>query len=626
MESKIFLKKNYNPYKDICWKNNVPYYIFVEILYIIENKKCGRNEIIHILSNFFKSIIINNIYDLIPIIYLLNGKITPEYKGLELSIGKYTIINCISELTKISIDKIEKDILKIGDIGLIVNTNIFDMIKLNGKKYSVKEVYDILYELQKINGKNSNIKKREIIKNLILKCSKIEICYLLRFLSTRKLKVGFGEQIILNSLAQSYFDLNNNNLSLKNVNEILKQSYNQCSNYDNFIEILSLNKNVDDLLLKKCKIIPGIPLKPMLSTPCKSINDVLNIFNNKEFTCEYKYDGERAQIHIIDNKTINIFSRRLENNTNKFYEICDLIRNKVIKNKNIESAILDSEIVAFDNKKKIILPFQELIKRKKKNIDKENNINVCVFVFDLIYLNKKSLLSDTLLMRREKLFENFNMVIDKFMFAKFLNIKNRSKLEEIEKFFNESLKFGCEGLMFKILKDEQKFQYEIAKRGLRWLKLKKDYISNFSDTFDLVVIGGYLGKGKRTNLYGSYLLACYNEENDCFESITKVGSGFSDEQLKKHYNDFQKIKIDNNVNYKIGKIDLPNHFFKPKIVWEIAAADLTISSKYMAGYQKFKKGISLRAPRFISERKDKLPVDATTSDQIIKFYNKQFKK
>ena len=453
-----------------------------------------------------------------------------------------------------------------------------------------------------------------MIKGLLVSCDAIEARYLMRSLAG-KLRNGLGELSILTALAHACAttpptltpdepividkfkklrvnDVDEMKKQLEEAAVAVKQAYHQCPNYERVIEAIIKHglKNLED----HCKVTPGVPLKPMLAYPTKGIQDVLKRFENIEFTCEYKYDGERAQIHVLDDGSVQIYSRNSENNTGKYPDVIENLREILHLKKEkkqeekeedkdrpkVTSAIIDSEIVAYDSETKVIKPFQELSTRKRKDVNAaEIKIHVCIFAFDLIYLNGESLINESLRKRRETLYEYFPKVESKLMFAENMNSSN---LEAIQEFLDKSIKDGCEGLMLKTLDTEA--HYEISKRSHNWLKLKKDYLEGVGDTLDLVVIGGYLGTGKRTGVYGGYLLACYDEANEEYQTICKLGTGLKDDDLARQFESLSKIKIDKPKSYYRfnDSLEQPDHWFEAEQVWEIKCADFSLSPVHTA--------------------------------------------
>lgn len=214
-----------------------------------------------------------------------------------------------------------------------------------------------------------------------------------------------------------------------------------------------------------------------------------------------------------------VYSRNSENMSQKYPDIVEKM--KTAPAPGVTSFVVDAEAVAWDRKRKCILPFQVLSTRKRKDVSTENiEVQVCIFAFDLLYLNGESLLKHPFSERRRLLHSSFIEVEDDFMFAKY---NNANSVEQIETFLDESIKGNCEGLMVKTLDAES--TYEPSRRSRNWLKVKKDYLAGCGDSLDLVVVGAYYGRGKRTGVYGGFLLACYDNDKDEYQTICKVIQG-----------------------------------------------------------------------------------------------------
>ena len=232
----------------------------------------------------------------------------------------------------------------------------------------------------------------------------------------------------------------------------------------------------------------------------------------------------------------------------------------------------------------------------------------------------------TLRERRELLRGAFSEVESEFCFAQY---GNTNELEEIQILLDESVKASCEGLMVKML-DSAESSYEPSKRSQNWLKVKKDYLSGVGDSLDLVVLGAYYGKGKRTSVYGAFLLACYNSSKQIYETVCNIGTGFSEAILEELHSKLSESTIDKpKPFYSHSQVpkDQPDVWFEPRFVWEVKTADLTLSPRYKAGADALNdasgKGISLRFPRFIKQRDDKKTEEATGSRMVVEMYQKQ---
>ena len=370
------------------------------------------------------------------------------------------------------------------------------------------------------------------------------------------------------------------------------------------------------------QLTPGVPVKAMLAKPTKGIAEVLERFAGRLFTLEYKYDGERAQIHVKPDGSVAIFSRNSENNTQKFP---DLIARLPAAFVDVRDCILDCEVVAYDRATDKILPFQILSTRKRKAVGTEDvTVQVCIYAFDLLFLNGRSLLREPFAARRALMNAHFRAVPAEFMFA---THKDSADPEDISLFLNEAIQQSCEGLMVKTLEVEA--TYEPDRRSHNWLKVKKDYLEGVGDTLDLVPIGGYHGKGKRTGVYGAYLMACYDPDSEEYQSICKIGTGFSDEQLESLATSLNEKRVDSApVYYKYPEQLACDVWFSPAQVWEVLAADLSISPAHKAacGRVDETRGIALRFPRLVRVRDDKGPEDATSAEQVAELYQNQANK
>ncbi|XP_040398529.1 DNA ligase 1 [Cygnus olor] len=405
---------------------------------------------------------------------------------------------------------------------------------------------------------------------------------------------------------------------LEEQSRILKQTFCELPDYAAIVPVL-LEHGLEQLP-QHCGITPGVPLKPMLAQPARGVGELLKRFEEAAFTCEYKYDGERAQIHVLENGAVFIYSRNQENTTAKYPDLVDRIP-KVLK-PGVRSCILDAEAVAWDRTTRQIQPFQVLMTRKRKDVDAAAiKVQVCLYAFDLLYLNGEPLVRQPLAARRKLLRQSFEEVEGEFVFATAADTRSA---EEVSDFLDKAIKASCEGLMVKTL--EVDATYEIAKRSHKWLKLKKDYLDGLGDTLDLVVIGAYLGKGKRAGIYGGFLLACYDEESEEYQSICKIGTGFTEESLEKHYGFLKEhVLAQPRPYYRWDSGAAPDRWLAAVQVWEVKCGDLSISPVYRAavGLVDEEKGISLRFPRFLRVREDKKPEEATSSTQVAELYKKQ---
>ncbi|KAJ5212437.1 DNA ligase [Penicillium cinerascens] len=658
-----------DPYPD--WKagDPVPYAALCTTFSKIE-MTTKRLEILAHCSLFLQQVLRLTPNDLLPTVQLMINKLAADYAGIELGIGESLIMKAIGECTGRSLAVIKTDQHEIGDLGLVAaksRSNQPTMFK--PKALTVRGVHEGLLGIAKVQGHGSQDKKISGIKKLLSaadaatagkgskgvditkdKGGPSEAKFIVRFLEG-KLRLGLAEKTVLVALAQAIIRHEaavdgKKDLSLERMAEgeaILKQVYSELPSYEVIIPAMLEHGlfNLRDV----CKLQPGIPLKPMLANPTKSITEVLDRFEGKEFTCEYKYDGERAQIHFVAPDNIHkypestatlqkdskgyaaIFSRNSEDLSKKYPDILAKLGSWV--KDDVKSFVLDCETVAWDTVNKKVLPFQQLMTRKRKDVKADEvTVKVCVFAFDLLFFNDEPCVKKSLRERRELLHNSFRPTEGEFQFAQF---GDTNVLDEIQNLLEDSVKASCEGLMVKML-DTHESGYEPSKRSRNWLKVKKDYLAGVGDSLDLVVLGAYYGRGKRTSVYGAFLLAAHNPNNDTYETICNIGTGFSEAILEEFHKALTPLVIDRPKPFythsNVPK-DQPDVWFEPQLVWEVKTADLTLSPRYKAAADEFEgttgggKGVSLRFPRFIKSRDDKKPEQATTTRAVAEMYRKQ---
>ncbi|KAL3488572.1 hypothetical protein BJX62DRAFT_227228 [Aspergillus germanicus] len=654
-----------DPYPD--WKPGepVPYAALCTTFSLIE-MTTKRLQILAHCSLFLRQVLRLTPKDFLPTVQLMINKLAADYAGIELGIGESLIMKAIGESTGRSLSVIKADQHEIGDLGLVAaksRSNQPTMFK--PKPLTVRGVHEGLLAIAKVQGHGSQDKKVSGIKKLLSaadaattgkgskgiditkdKGGPSEAKFLIRFLEG-KLRLGLAEKTVLVALAQAVVaheaalkgEKTPSTEKLAEGEAILKTVYSELPAYEVIIPALLEHGLVN--LGQHCKLQPGIPIKPMLAKPTKSITEVLDRFEGKDFTCEYKYDGERAQIHYVapehmkkypgaqltlEKKDVGltaIFSRNSEDLSKKYPDVLEKLKTWI--KPGVGSFVLDCETVAWDTVNKKVLPFQQLMTRKRKDVKAEDvKVKVCVFAFDLLFLNDEPAVKKSLRERRELLHESFQAVEGEFQFAQY---GDTNDLDEIQNLLDDSVKASCEGLMVKML-DTEESGYEPSKRSRNWLKVKKDYLSGVGDSLDLVVLGAYYGRGKRTSVYGAFLLAAYNPNTQTYETICNIGTGFSDEVLKEFHETLSPLVIDRAkpfYSHSTVPKDQPDVWLEPHLVWEVKTADLTLSPRYKAAADEFvgAKGVSLRFPRFIKSRDDKKPEQATTTKAVAEMYRKQ---
>ena len=576
--------------------------IVAEIFEKMENTT-KRIELTNILVELLKKIpkkIIPNA------VYLLQGIIRPNFEGVELGIAEKLAIHAISKSSGLPIKKIENDYRNEGDLGLTVS----NMLKLKTQttftteKITLERVYETLFKIAKLEGKGSQDLKIKYISSLLNDATPVEAKFLLKIL-LGTLRLGIAENTIMDALAIAF-------TGKKENREQIENAYNVSSDLGK-VSLIIATQGMDEI--KKFQISLFNPIRPMLADRIKSEKDAIGKMPDV-FAAEYKLDGERVQIHKHANKII-LFSRRLENIT-QYYP--DIVEN-VGKSLNVNEGIFEAEIVPINENTGEFLPFQELMHRRRKHKLEQAVLQypITVNFFDVLYFDKKNCL-DLSYSERRKILEQS---VDENKLAKLVPVLLVKNENDIQDFLENSINAGCEGLMLKTLTAP----YRAGTRGSNWLKLKREYRNELGDSLDLVVIGAYFGRGRRTGLYGTLLLGTYNPEKDNFPSICKVGTGFTDESLDQLFQILSN-KVTLKKNSRIVSEMEADVWFEPELVLEIVASEITLSPIHKTGLDLIRKdtGFALRFPKFTGKiRYEKAVEDASTDDEVLTLYKGQSK-
>lgn len=635
------------------WKtgSSIPYLALCNTFEQIE-QITSRLAIQELLTDLFRQVLMLTPKDMYDLIYLSSNSVAPAYECIELGIGDAILIKAIGEAYGTNPSMIRQQYQQEGDLGTVAKVSKGKQRTLGfgatPKSLLAKEVLAVLREIANTTGTNSQKYKVDKIKKLLVRAQGPEAKYIIRALQG-KLRIGLAQSTVLISLAHAFTlsppsTLNEestyskddmpqeaneyanakhgSSAKLEAAVQIIKKAYSEVPSYDAILDA-ALSSPLHHLHVV-CTLTPGIPVAPMLAKPTKSIQEVLKRLNGQRFTCEFKYDGERAQVHMLSDGTTRVFSRNLLDTSDKYPEVPIYVKEAC--HECVKSFVMDTEVVAFNPVTGKLVPFQILSTRKKSEESAETaKVQVICQAFDLMYLNGQSLLNKTLYERRDLLRAHFSAVESKFQFAVSLDHVEDGDTTMLEEFLETAVKGQCEGLMVKTL-DSDAF-YEPSRRSLNWLKLKKDYLEGLGDSVDLVPLGAYNGRGKRTGYYGAYLLACFDPDTEEFQSVCKIGTGFSDDDLKTLHDLFQEHIIPQKHNQYISSDTLDcDVWFDPVQVWEVKAADLSKSSTHKGALGKLGeagRGIGLRFPRFERLRPDKKPEQATTSEQILEMYYNQ---
>jgi len=563
-----------------------------------------RLEMTDILTDLFKIADSGNID---KIIYMTQGKIHPDWKGEpEIGMAEKMVKETLIRVTGLKKAKVESLVQNLGDIGLAAEEAMANKTQSGffSRQLTVVDIYNGLDNIAKRQGTGSSKQKMDLLGSLMTNSSPMGARYLSRMVEG-KLRLGIGDMTILDALAQAF-------TGSKDKRPELERAYNLSSDLG-AVAIALVDDGLDGIL--NFKIRAGAPIRVMAAQRLSNAEEIIEKLGG-QCSAEYKLDGERFQIHK-DGDVVNIFSRRLENITHMYPDAVKL----TIEHIKVDQAIIEGEAVAYNPDNGDDMPFQTLMQRRRKYKIEEMmaKIPVRVYLFDCLYDGE-----DLTLKPYPHRIERLDTITDPTDEFKPVERLETSDPEELDRFFQQSLAEGTEGLIVKSTSDES--IYRAGARSWLWVKLKRSYQSKMQDHVDLAVVGAFYGRGRRAGNYGALLVAAYDPSDDKFKTVCKVGTGFTDENLEEmpaHLDQYQ-------VDVKPANVDSlleAEVWFDPIVVMEVLGDEITASPLHLAAFGEIRKdaGLAIRFPRFTRWREDKSANEVTQVGEILDMYNAQLK-
>jgi DNA ligase-1 len=543
------------------------------------------------------------------VVYLTQGKLYPDFVGIEIGIAEKLAVRAVAKATGHGEKEIEEDLKKTGDLGKTAQKFLEEkaQVQLFREPLIVEKVYGTLDKMAKATGAGSMDLKINLLAGLLANAASKEAKFIVRTV-TGQLRLGIADMTVLDALAIAY-------AGGKEAREHVERAYNISADLGRVARAV-VEKGVKGV--KRFEVSLGEPIRPMLAERLGSPEEILEKLGGK-CIAEYKYDGERIQAHKKGDR-ITLFSRRLEDITGQYPDGSELFRKYV----RAKDAIIEAEVVAIDPDTGEMKPFQELMHRRRKYGIKKamEEYPVSLFMFDALYVDGRDLTLESYPVRH-KILEKIIEQADRVKVAEYLITDNP---DELERFFEKAVEDGCEGLICKSVNEDA--VYQAGARGWLWIKYKRDYKSEMTDTVDLVVVGAFYGRGKRAGTYGALLLAAYDPDEDSFKTVTKCGTGFTDEELKKLPGMMEKHRIPHR-HPRVQSTLEADVWFEPTVVIETIGAEITLSPIHTCAMDVIRKesGLAIRFPRFTGNyRLDKSAEDATTVNEIVQMYRSQLKK
>jgi DNA ligase 1 len=534
--------------------------------------------------------------------YLCQGLIAPEFAGVDLGLAEKLAVRAVATVTGTGPEQVAARVREAGDLGLAAERLLAAVAAGRPASLQVSEVVDALHQIAEAAGPGSQGHKLDLLAGLLARTTPLEARYLLR-LVTGGLRLGIGTPTILDALAQAH-------AGGRAARPVLERAYNICCDLG-LVAATLISGGLT--AVEQLQVRPGSPVRAMLA---QRLSDPVEILAKLGGRCaaEYKYDGVRVQAHKTADGAIELFTRRLERVSTQFPDVVELLRAGL----GPAEAIVEGEVVAYDPAAGELRPFGEVMFRRRKYgiAEAVRDVPVGLFCFELLFADGQDLTQLPYPQRRAALAAAVTLSPQ----LRLTTATPVATSSDLETAFGQAVTDGCEGLVCKSVSPAS--GYQAGARGWLWIKLKRDYRTELSDTVDLAVVGAFAGRGRRRGLYGALLLAAYDPDADLFRAVTKCGTGFSDADLAALPARLAPLARPERPA-RVDARQQPDVWFEPGLVLEILSAELTLSPTYTAGWGQIKAdaGLAMRFPRFTGRwRDDKAPEDATTTGELIGLY------
>jgi DNA ligase 1 len=541
--------------------------------------------------------------DLLPTVcYLCQGLIAPEFAGVDLGLAEKLAVRAVAATTGTRPEQVAASVRETGDLGQAAEQLLTVTAAGRPARLEVAAVVATLHEIAEAEGPGSQGRKLDLLAGLLGQATPLESRYLLR-LVTGNLRLGIGTPTILDALAQVH-------AGGRAARPVLERAYNICCDLG-LVAATLVGGGV--AAVEQVQVRPGSPVRAMLAQRLSDAAEILAKLGG-QCAAEYKYDGVRVQAHRTADGTIELFTRRLERVAVQFPDVVELLAAGL----GPREAIVEGEVVAFDPAAGELRPFGEVMLRRRTHgiCEAVRDVPVGLFCFELLYADGQDLTMLSYPQRRAALAEAIT-VSPQLRLTTATRVTTPAALDAA---FEQAVTDGCEGLVCKSVSPDA--SYRAGARGWQWIKLKRDYRTELSDTIDLVVVGAFAGRGRRAGVYGALLLAAYDPAADAFPTVTKCGTGFSDAELAALPARLAPLARPARPA-RVDARQQPDVWFEPEVVLEVLGAELTLSPNYTAAWGQIKPdaGLAMRFPRFTGRwRDDKAATDATTTDELIDLY------